>query len=351
MEKEAVICAVLVFVTASAVLAVCDATDVYLNCPADQWVIGNPVTIHCSALKTAYPSQCTSINREVEFRRSPNGASYSTRCAMDDVENTCTPSSSDCKCSNSNSTHFNFQYTFSVAADSSGYWECYVPCLNGITNQLTYSASAACNDRNVTSGPCDGVNCKNLGTCYVDDNNQAKCNCSGTNYKGDFCETHICDGKDCNQGKCYVDGVTATCDCTGMSGGDDCSELDPVLIALICVSTLLGLLMAANGAGVYRGKKQRSGGQPNALPDNAPQVNAPQVNDPRYNTPPANAPPDDAPQVNDPRYNTPPDNAPQVAGSAEPSTGHTVPTTPYDEPCDSEASEGTEYSASEVSGV
>ncbi|XP_070201649.1 circumsporozoite protein-like [Littorina saxatilis] len=134
------------------------------------------------------------------------------------------------------------------------------------------------------------------------------------------------------------------------------------------MSTLLGLLMAANVAGVYCARKQRSGGQQSAPPADAPPANAPlaNVNDPRYNAPPDNAPPDNAPQVNDPRYNTPPDNAPpdnappdnapQVAGSAKPSTGQTVPTTPYDEPCEfnvtgSEASEGTEYSASEVSEV
>ncbi|KAK7089583.1 hypothetical protein V1264_024191 [Littorina saxatilis] len=127
--------------------------------------------------------------------------------------------------------------------------------------------------------------------------------------------------------------------------------MEPFLIALICVSTLVGLLMSANCAGVYCAWKQRSGAQQNAPPADAPRASAFLANAAPVNAPPDNAPPDNAPPDN-----APPDNAPQVAGSAGPSTVQTCPTTPYDEPgqssvASSEASEGTAYSISEVSDV
>ncbi|XP_070201516.1 delta-like protein 1 [Littorina saxatilis] len=213
--------------------------------------------------------------------------------------------------------------------------------------QLTYAARD-CDNKTVIPNMCKNITCLNGGVCYHDSNNAAKCNCSA-GYTGDRCEVSKCENNGpCVRGICRIDkNGDVVCDCTGTGYvGPFCDELNPDRIALICVSTLFGVVMTAGGAGVYCARKQRSGGQQNAPPAdappaNAPLANAPQVNDPRYNTPPDNAPPD---------------NAPQVAGSAGPSTGQTVQTTPYDEPGESsvagsEASEGTEYNASDVSDV
>ncbi|XP_070201711.1 uncharacterized protein [Littorina saxatilis] len=301
MENKTGIFLVLIFVTAVSGL------DGFLRCN-DKWISGFDVTLRCEVSKASIDMKCDTQQNTTLFKKDD----VNQCTVLDNDYANCLPEgsqseqTSSCWCEQ-NDTYFIFMHKFKADRfKSKGSWTCQKICFNsnGFTNPLIMSEDSSC-DSSVEVSACETKPCNPIRSCKLDrERNTRRCMCPV--------------------------GYT----------GEDC-QLNPVLIALICVSTLLGVIMAAVGAGVYCARKQRSGGQQNAPPADAPPANAPLAN---------------APQVNDPRNNTPPANAPQVAGSAGPSTGHTVQTTPYEEPDESsvagsEASEGTEYNASEVSQV
>ncbi|XP_070201626.1 uncharacterized protein [Littorina saxatilis] len=298
MEKEAVICAVLVFVTACAGVS----QNSEISCPSTFFKEGSSI-LHLTVVNSTF-SVCDLGPTTVTCRWAPtNGlerivcSSSVTRCERDVV-------SLRCPCVQESGQGFKYNFKFRMLPNQEqGLFYCDFDCtVLGGRHKATVDSSKQCSNITFVSKCFKNGQCER-GTCRINENEDDFCDCTGTHYAGTSCE-----------------------------------KLDPFVIALICVLNLLVVVMAAGGAGVYFARTQRSGGQQNA---------------PRADAPPANAPLANAPQVNDPGYNTPPDNAPQVAGSAGPSTGET---TPYDEPdessvASSETSEGTEYSASEVSEV
>ena len=135
----------------SAVIGLCAATDVYLYCPAEDWIEESSIDFECYVLKSSYPSKCDApIPDVVRFRLDPTSRDgYTPICSLSNITTSCFASSSQCSCQTGNATHYKFQFTFTAASNYSGFWDCSVPCFNGLRPALLYS-NDHCENRRVT---------------------------------------------------------------------------------------------------------------------------------------------------------------------------------------------------------
>ncbi|XP_070201646.1 uncharacterized protein [Littorina saxatilis] len=208
MEKEAVICAVLVFVTATAGVS----QNSELSCPSTFFKEGSSI-MNLTIVNSTF-HVCDKAPTFVACRWSEKGGMQRVICKGNVIRCEKDPEFAfDCRCVEENEQGFKYSFNFSMLrGQEQGFITCEVDC-----PKATVDSSEQC-----------------LNIKFV---------------------------------------------------------LGHVVIALICVSILLVVVVAAVTAGVYCAMKQRSGDQQNAPP------------------------------ANDPPYTGPPDNSPQVNGTAGPSTG------------------------------
>jgi len=79
-----------------------------------------------------------------------------------------------------------------------------------------------------TTGPCEDHACEHGSACFPDGDDDYTCDCSGTGYTGDFCQTEIdeCDPNPCQQGAECTDLVgDYTCACSDQFAGKNCELL------------------------------------------------------------------------------------------------------------------------------
>ncbi|KAK7105496.1 uncharacterized protein [Littorina saxatilis] len=246
MEKEAVICAVLVFVTATAGVS----QNSELSCPSTFFKEGSSI-MNLTIVNSTF-HVCDKAPTFVACRWSEKGGMQRVICKGNVIRCEKDPEFAfDCRCVEENEQGFKYSFNFSMLrGQEQGFITCEVDC-----PKATVDSSEQCLNIKFVSKCNKNGQCKH-GTCHINENKDTICDCTGTGFVGRFCEI-----------------------------------LGHVVIALICVSILLVVVVAAVTAGVYCAMKQRSGDQQNAPP------------------------------ANDPPYTGPPDNSPQVNGTAGPSTG------------------------------